>query len=106
MPRCEDLILIEIRMNDIVSLKEKVLKLDKMYNMLVDRVVLQMRVTHMQLLESQFLKDCPTLLDSHAPDNTIDVFIKPRSSLMVACDKSGNMKVIVLPKNKNEMIEI
>ncbi|KAL2324353.1 hypothetical protein Fmac_023411 [Flemingia macrophylla] len=106
VPACRERIPIEMDAEEtVLKLKEKVLELEKMYAVPVDRVVLQSHKTHFELLDHKLLKDC---LAFDYPDNEIDVYLKPPPPpppppRVVETEK---LKVTVLPRNTLERIEV
>jgi len=103
VPQSRDRVRIESERTDTVrELKEKIVALEDMQGVTVDRIVLQLHSLRLELLDHVALRDCAV-----SENSQIDVLLKP------AVEESGSneeqfrkLKVTVLPMRTNERIEI
>jgi len=90
------------RKETVLELKQKIVALDDMQGVPVDRIVLQLHSLSLELMDHVPLQDCAV-----SENSQIDVILKPPSEVGGSSRVNyRKLKVIVLPMRTNERIEI
>ncbi|CAJ1977266.1 unnamed protein product [Sphenostylis stenocarpa] len=103
VPQWRERVRIESDRKDTVrQLKEKIVALDHLQGVPVDRIMLQLHSLRLELMDNVSLQD--SVVSENAE---IDVFLKPaHPDAGSSGEESGKLKVKVLPLKSNERIEI